>query len=260
MEDIMKIVYHKEFENSDYSNDPAASKGRIKSIREELEKLPDVEFVRPAPADIEDLKLIHTNAHIESIRRNDLLFEIASLAAGGAIKAAELACEGKPTFALIRPPGHHASPNSAWGFCFFNNMGIALEKLRKEGKIQSAYVLDFDLHTGDGNINSLRKRPEVHILNPRSSDREDYLGEVSNDLEKSNDYEIIGVSAGFDEHVEDWGGKLTTSDYRKLGSMVRDFSEERCKGRRFALLEGGYNHDVLGKNVGNFIEGFETSK
>lgn len=256
----MKIIYHEKFENPNYSHDPAASEGRIKCIREELERLPDLEFVRPDPADIEDLKLIHTNAHIEGIRRNDLLFRTASLAAGGAIKAAELAYKGEPTFALIRPPGHHASPNSAWGFCFFNNMGIALEKLRKEGKIESAYVLDFDLHTGDGNINSLGGKSDVHILNPRSSDREDYLEEVSEDLEKRNNYGIIGVSAGFDEHVNDWGGKLTTSDYRKLGNMVRNFSEKKCRGRRFALLEGGYNHEVLGKNVAGFVEGFQGSE
>lgn len=256
----MKIVYHEEFEDPNYSNDPAASEGRIKSIREELEKIPDLEFIRPEPADIEDLKLIHANSHIEGVRRNDLLFRTASLAAGGAIKAAELAYEREPTFALIRPPGHHASPNSAWGFCFFNNMGIALEKLRKDGKIKSAYILDFDLHTGDGNINSLEGKSGVHILNPRSSDREDYLDEVSNDLEREYDFEIIGVSAGFDEHIEDWGGKLTTSDYRELGHMVRETSKGKCGGRRFALLEGGYNHDVLGKNVASFIEGFRDSE
>lgn len=253
----MNIIYHEEFENSKYSHDPAAKAGRIKCIREELENLPNLNFVQPEEADIEDLKLVHTNAHIEGVKRgSDLLFRLASLSAGGAIKAAELAYEGEPSFAVIRPPGHHASPNSAWGFCYFNNMGIALEKLRSEGKIESAYVLDFDLHTGDGNINSLENRPNVHILNPRSSDRVDYIEEISEDLEKSNECDIVGVSAGFDEHVEDWGGKLTTSDYRKIGRLVKNFSEEKCDGRRFALLEGGYNLEVLGKNVKNFVESF----
>ena len=185
-----------------------------------------------------------------------MLFNMASLAGGGSIKAAEIAFNGEPSFALIRPPGHHASPDSCWGFCYFNNMGIALEKLREEGKIDSAYVLDFDLHTGDGNINSISGKPGIKILNPTAGDREEYLDEVASDLENSKKCDIIGVSAGFDEHIEDWGGKLTTSDYKELGSMVKEFSDKKCEGRRFALLEGGYNHSVLGENVASFVEGF----
>lgn len=256
----MKIVYHEEFENSNYASNPAASKGRIRCILDELEKYPEYEFVKPTPASEEDLKLVHATSHIEKIKSNDLLFRIASLAAGGAIRAAEIAYEEKPAFGLIRPPGHHASPSSAWGFCYFNNMTIALKKLMKEGKIESAYILDFDLHTGDGNINALGSNPEVKILNPRSKEREDYLDEVSKSFEESSNFDIIGVSAGFDEHVDDWGGKLTTSDYRKLGSMVKDFAEKRCNARRFAVLEGGYNHKVLGKNVASFLEGFRDSE
>lgn len=253
----MKIIYHPEFENSNYSSDPAAKEGRIECIKVELEKYSDFDFIKPEPASTDDLKLIHSESHIDGIkRRGNLLYRLASLAAGGSIKAAELAYEGEPSFALIRPPGHHASPNSAWGFCYFNNMGIALEKLRKAGKINTAYVLDFDLHTGDGNINSIGNKTGVYILNPRSAEREGYLKEISKDFEKSNRFDIVGVSAGFDEHVEDWGGKLTTSDYREIGKMVNEFSEEKCQGRRFAILEGGYNLEVLGKNVASFLEGF----
>ncbi len=253
----MKIVYHEKFKNSQYAANPAASEGRIDTIIESLKDNFDFEFVEPSPAEEDSLKLIHSNSHIEKIRNTgDLLFEMASLAVGAAIKAAELAFEGEPSFAVIRPPGHHASPNSSWGFCYFNNMGIALEKLRSEGKIESTYILDFDLHTGDGNINSLSDKSGIKILNPKSGVREGYLNEISSDLNNSENYDIMGISAGFDEHVEDWGGKLTTSDYQKVGEMAKEFSDEKCRGRRFALLEGGYNHDVLGKNVASFIEGF----
>ncbi|KXB08395.1 acetylpolyamine aminohydrolase [candidate division MSBL1 archaeon SCGC-AAA382M17] len=189
------------------------------------------------------------------MKKNEL-FEIASLSAGGAIEAGKIAYDKEPSFGLIRPPGHHAPPNSSWGFCYFNNMAIALEKLKEEGKIEGAYILDFDLHTGDGNINALGGNQKMEILNPRLEDREAYLEEISNNLEEADQYDIIGVSAGFDEHVDDWGGKLTTSDYREIGYMVKKFSEEKCKGRRFAILEGGYNQDVLGMNASSFVKGF----
>ncbi len=252
----MKIIYHEDFKNSKYASNPAASSGRIETIVEELEKHPKYDFVEPKPASKEDLELIHTQSHIEKIEnRNNLLFNTAKLAAGGSIKAAEIAHEGEPTFALVRPPGHHASPNSAWGFCYFNNMGIAIERLNEDNKIESAYILDFDLHTGDGNINALESKPGIKILNPRSGEREDYIQEVKNDLEESSGFDIIGVSAGFDEHVEDWGGKLTTEDYEELGKLVKKFAEEECQGKRFAILEGGYNHNVLGINVVSFLKG-----
>lgn len=255
----MKIVYHEDFENSNYASDPAASEGRIESIREELEGIQDFEFLEPSAAGREDLKLVHTEPHVERIKsRGEILFRMASLAAGGAIKAAEIAYEGEPAFGLVRPPGHHASPGSSWGFCYFNNMAIAIRKLMEQGKINSAYILDFDLHTGDGNINALSGHPEIQILNPGAGNREDYLTEVSRSLEKSTEFDIVGVSAGFDEHVEDWGEKLTTSDYQRIGSMVKDFSSEECDGKRFALLEGGYDHSVLGKNVKSFLEGFRN--
>lgn len=256
----MKIIYHPEFETPEYAQNPAAARGRIRCIMEELENLSELNFLEPKPAEIDDLKLIHTKQHIDRIRRDEeTLFEMASLAAGGAIEAAEIAYEGEPTFAVIRPPGHHASPDSCWGFCYFNNMSIAIEKLKKEGKIDSAYILDFDLHTGDGNINSLEHKTGIKILNPSSRDREDYLKEVEMDLEMAEDCDIIGVSAGFDQHIEDWGGRLTTADFQRLGTLLKDFSKDKCEGRRFGILEGGYNHDVLGKNVASFIKGFQNS-
>lgn len=252
----MKVVYHEQFTDSRYAADPAAEAGRIECIYKELKDIPEIEFVKSKPAGIADLKLVHTEAHINAIKGRDLLFKMASLAAGGAIEAAKIALKGEPAFALIRPPGHHASAGSSWGFCYFNNLAIALQSLRRKGEIESAYVLDFDLHFGDGTVNLLGKIPEIEILNPESDNRRDYLEEISRNFEKEGSYDVVGVSAGFDEHVEDWGGKLTTSDYGEIGSLIKKFSEKKCKGRRFAVLEGGYNQKVLGKNVKSFLKGF----
>lgn len=146
----MKIVFHERYYNSDYSMDPAAKPGRLEGIIELLSKNKEFEFITPNPAIKEDILRAHTERHYKYIKGDSLLSELASLAAGGSILAAEEGFKENPTFAVIRPPGHHASADSCWGFCYFNNISISLLRLFSEGKIKSAFVLDFDLHTGDG--------------------------------------------------------------------------------------------------------------
>ena len=160
---------------------------------------------------------------------------------------------GQPAFALLRPPGHHASAGSCWGFCFFNNMAVAIEALKQQGRIRSAYILDIDLHFGDGTENILGRKSYVSIHNPGSNDREAYLQEVERELERFP-ADLIGISAGFDNHRQDWGGLLRTDDYFAMGRMVRD-AARRNNGGCFAVLEGGYNEDVLGQNALALING-----
>jgi acetoin utilization deacetylase AcuC-like enzyme len=247
----MKVVYHPRYLEV-YASDPAAKAGRIESILKEIS--PGFELVTPKPASVEDIELVHTKWHIAEIQRMGQTYEVALLAAGGAIKAAELAVSGEPAFGLIRPPGHHASPDSCWGFCFFNNMAISIARLRKEGKINRAVILDFDLHFGDGTDNFSSRVPEVVYHHPEDRSRQEFVDGIARFLDRQS-ADIIAVSAGFDRGVEDWGGLLTAEDYQTIGKLVREFSEKVCKGRRYGLLEGGYNHDVLGKNVRAFLNG-----
>jgi acetoin utilization deacetylase AcuC-like enzyme len=252
----LKVVYHERY-NEVYASDPAAGPGRIEAIYRILKKIPNVEFVQPKPASREDLLRVHGGSHVNRISTDTHLWEIATLAAGGAIKAAQLAHGGNPAFGLIRPPGHHASADSCWGFCYFNNMSVALERLRDDGKIKSAFILDFDLHFGDGNVNILEGRKGITILNPESGRRDRYIEEVKGILESEGKYDIAAISAGFDEYEKDWGGKLKLEDYTTLGSLMKNFSDEKCKGRRFAILEGGYYLADLGLCAEAFIKGFE---
>ena len=248
---MMKVVFHEDFFRS-YTMDPAAATGRIEAVVEVVRD--KVTFVQAVPASDEDIAAVHTKSHIAEVTREGL-YDIAALAAGGAIQAAEIGLK-EPSFGLIRPPGHHASANSAWGFCFFSNMAIAVEKLQRERKIESAVVLDFDLHFGDGTVNILGGKDYVSILNPKASDRGRYVDEIRKFLD-SRQVDIIGISAGFDHHEDDWGGLLATSDYKKIGRLVRDAAQKN-KGGYFAILEGGYNHQVLGQNVMALIEGMEA--
>lgn len=247
----MKVVYSEEYKQV-YTSDPASAPGRIEAI--EIALRGKVKFIEPVPASEEDILKVHTPHHIRDVEREGV-YDIAALAAGGAIMAAETALT-EPCFAVIRPPGHHASAGSAWGFCYFNNMSIALEKLHREEKINKAFILDFDLHYGDGNVNILGNKEYVTILNPSGSNRNEYLKSVEAKLSQT-DADMIAVSAGFDNHEQDWGGLLKTEDYRFMGQLVRE-AARRNNGGCFGILEGGYNHSVLGKNVLAFIQGMES--
>ncbi|MHA1894045.1 MAG: histone deacetylase family protein [Candidatus Helarchaeota archaeon] len=258
----MKIVFHKKYYQN-YASDPAAAEGRLEPIINELKKHPEYEFIEPTPASDDDILQAHSKSHLESVKRDRYdpkAYEMALLAAGGAIKCAELAFDGYPTFGVIRPPGHHASADSCWGFCYFNNISVSLLALVRQQKIKSAFVLDFDLHTGDGNINILREKKELirtQILNPQSNSENEYLDEIAEEFKKAKKFDIIVASAGFDEYIKDWGHKLSINAYHVIGRMIRDFSEEKTEGRRYALLEGGYYFADLGKNVHSFCEGMK---
>ena len=247
----MKIVYHPRYQEV-YAGDPAAAPGRMESILKEVS--PHYELVTPEPASVEDIKLVHSDWHVVNVQKMDLTYEIALLAAGGAIKASELAMSGEPAFGLIRPPGHHASPSQCWGFCFFNNVAVSIAKLKQEGGINRAVILDIDLHFGDGTENIFGNAGDVVYYHPEARDRQNFVDGISRFLEKLK-ADIIAVSAGFDRHEEDWGGLLKTVDYRAIGKLVKEFSEKVCQGRRYGVLEGGYNHDVLGENVKAFLDG-----
>ena len=244
----MKVVFHEDFYRV-YTGDPAAAAGRMESIVEAIE--PHVELVQAEPAVRQHIAAIHTQMHIQQVE-NQGLYEIAAMAAGGAIQAAQIGLS-EPCFGLIRPPGHHASAASAWGFCYFNNMAVALEALRRENKIKGACVLDIDLHFGDGTVNILEKRNWATVINIESLSRSDYMKEVETALQNCQ-ADLIGISAGFDNHTKDWGGLLNTEDYEEIGYRVRS-AAVAMGGGCFAILEGGYNHDVLGQNVLALIAG-----
>ena len=120
----MKVIFHEDFYQV-YTRDPAAASGRMEAIVKKLE--PHVEFVPAVSALRRQIAAVHSEIHIQQVE-NQGLYEIAALAAGGAIRAAQIGLT-EPCFGLIRPPGHHASESSAWGFCYFNNMAVALKTL-----------------------------------------------------------------------------------------------------------------------------------
>jgi len=247
-----------------YDRTPAGAPGRLDSAVEILGNNPDYQFVEARPATEEEILRAHGTRTLDSVKqdydstREGLLYQMALLAAGGSIQTAEIAVQGEPAFGLIRPPGHHASGDSYWGFCYFNNIAVSLLHLRAKGLIESAYILDFDLHTGDGNINILGDDPKFVIHNPSGNGDKQYIDDVKRSLKAAPDVDIIVASAGFDEYEEDWGGNLSTEAFYEIGMMMSEFAMERCNGCRYGLLEGGYNFEDLGKNVLAFCEGLRS--
>lgn len=254
----MLIVYCRDFEDR-YSANPVENPDRVRLPAMELQEA-GYEFIEPTPATLEDILKAHSREHADRMKSSGH-YAAASLAAGGAIAAAGLAAKGEPAFALVRPPGHHASYNRAWGMCYFNNMAIAIKRIKPEAK--RALIIDIDLHFGDGTVSIFRGDQNVLIVNPGAVDIDysylgmdcrGYLGQIEKALQEF-DFDIIGVSAGFDTYEEDWGGLLSVEDYREIGKIIRKGSES-CGGRRFAILEGGYHPD-LRLCVKSFVDGFK---
>ena len=251
----MKLVTDERFRGSSYAQDNAAMPGRMEAA---LSGLGGSAWHRVAPvaATLEQLHLAHDPDYVQQVVEDQARFAMASLAAGGAILAGRLAHTGDPAFACVRPPGHHASRTGAWGHCTFSNLSLALLVLRAERRIESAFVIDFDAHTGDGTRDVLAGWPQAEVFNPFAATAKEYLALVEARLAAIEHTDILAVSAGFDAYKLDVGHKLDIPDFGRLGTLIREASLRLCRGRRFAVLEGGYYLKDLGANVLAFCQGF----
>lgn len=251
----MKLVFHPDYYKSDYADEQAAIPGRMEAAISVVQKLYD--RVIPSAADYFDIKRVHKESHISKIESNEVLYRASLLAAGGVIRASQIAMNGDPAFAAVRPPGHHAYKDSSWGYCYFNNMAVALEKLFSESRIKSAFILDFDAHTGDGTLDCFKGRSEVQIVNVFAEDRDKYMQVLDEKIASAPKADIVAINAGFDSYKLDVGKKLEKFDFYQIGYKMKRLSVKWEHKRRFACLEGGYYLPDLGENVAAFCDGFK---
>lgn len=268
----MKIVFSKRCLEFGQAGHPESAQ-RLERCYELL-KSGEFEFVEAVSCSDEDILLVHTKELFQAVKGNkfyDLdtpnlenIFEYAKLSAGAAVRASGLALEEGFSFSLMRPPGHHAGKNSLGGFCYFNNIAIAVEKIRRTGK--KIGIIDFDCHHGNGTEEIFKGKSSVSYLSLHQSpfypgtglksddncfnfplgagiEESEYLSIFKQGLERIKDFkpDMLAVSAGFDTYRRDplGGIKLDKTTYRKIGGLIAGFNLPT-----FALLEGGYSKDL----------------
>ncbi|MHA1924385.1 MAG: histone deacetylase family protein [Candidatus Thorarchaeota archaeon] len=226
------------------------------------------------------------------------LLRSALHALGGAIESANLVAEGntRHSFALVRPPGHHASTSASMGLCYFNNVAVATRKVMAREDVKRISILDIDNHFGNGTAEIFYADPDVQYISLHEYDYENFgvghFDEVGHGegkgrninipfVESSPDesYEsairrivipalesfkpdIIGVSAGFDAHYADPVGNMDVDSrtYWLVGNLVeKTVASLGIKGS-FWILEGGYNPFVLGSSIKASLEGLQKKK
>jgi acetoin utilization deacetylase AcuC-like enzyme len=249
-----------------------------------------VDVREPRLATREELSRVHTADYLDTIAglagRSAMLDpdtytspeteEIARLAAGAAIEAALVAwrqCE--PAMALVRPPGHHAEPDKAMGFCFYNNAAVAAAALRAEGVARVA-IVDIDVHHGNGTEAAFYRDPAVFYASthqfpfypgtgaagvrgagagegttlnvplPAGTKDDALLAAYEDEILPALAAfmpEVIVVSAGFDAHANDplGGFRVTTEGYRAIVARIDEFSRGVSERRTAWITEGGYD-------------------
>ncbi|PLC55086.1 deacetylase [Pollutimonas nitritireducens] len=211
---------------------------------------------------------------------NPHTLEAAMAAAGSGIAAVDAIMEKKSqtAFCSVRPPGHHARPGVAMGFCFFNNIAIAAAYAVERYGLERVAIIDFDVHHGNGTEEMFSGDPRVLMCsffqhpffpNIRQEDpaenmvnipvqaytQADDLRQLVSDiwmprLDAFNP-EFIFISAGFDGHREDDMGQLSLveSDYAWITEQIVILAKRSAQGRIVSFLEGGYNLSALGRSA-----------
>ena len=272
---------------------------RIHAIEDQLIASGLLPFLFPyeAPAATrEQLARVHSGDYIESIyarspsqgliyldpdtAMNPYSLEAALHAAGAAVKGVDLVMAGEVenAFCNIRPPGHHATRNSASGFCIFNNVAVAAAHALDQHGLQRVAIADFDVHHGNGTDEIFNHDPRImlcstfrhpyypyqgahsgneHIINvplAAGATGADFRAAVTElwlpALERFQP-QLLLISAGFDAHREDdMGGlALREADYAWVTETLKDIAMRYASGRIVSTLEGGYALHALGRSA-----------
>lgn len=297
------LVYDQAYLNHDTGSHPengdrVAYSYNILGKAQMLEK---IVAIKPRPATMEEIELVHKPVYFTRVRDfsnrggghfgednvgSHGTFDTALLAAGGTLSAVDAVMERKveSAFALVRPPGHHATPGAAMGFCFFNNIAICARYAAKKYGLSRILVVDWDEHHGNGtegifyndssvlyfsvhrewnfpgtgHVNSVGegggKGFNINVPLPRRSNDDDYeyvFRQILKPVAYEYNPELVLVSAGMDTHAKDYIGQMNMSGsgYARLAAVVLEIAGSCCGGASVFVLEGGYNPKALAEGV-----------
>ena len=308
------VMYSAQFSLHDTGKNHPENPSRLLSVVEDLISNPLLKpyLIWPEfnPATTDQLQLAHTKGYIKTVgletdllKNNSISYlstgdtviskqsdHVARLAVGAGIKAVDMIMseEINSAFALVRPPGHHATASRGMGFCIYNNVAIVARHLQQQHGLKKILIVDFDVHHGNGTQDifyednsvfyfSVHQHPfypqsgrptekgigkgEGFTLNvdlPKGSGDKDLFNTFNNQLKPVMDKfkpEFVLVSAGFDAHEGDLLGQLnyTSSGYKQTALILKDIAKKYALGRTLYMLEGGYVADNISQSVNEIL-------
>ncbi len=303
----MKAVYHEDFLQQTQGHGHPECPERLSAIMDYLDENEiHPEIIKPEPAELDDVLTVHSAEYLEYLKHfgRGMLdgdssvfphtYDMAMLSAGGGLAAAKnMLDHNEPSFAILRPPGHHATSVMGMGFCYINNIAVAANWLRK--KLDIVAIVDIDVHHGNGTNDSFLDRDDVLFISTHQwgiypgtgpydevgiGDGEGYTVNIPmksrsgdstfNEASKKLIQPILRqfqpdailISLGGDAHYMDPLASLTLSSkgYLDIMNDISGIANEFCNNRYAVYLEGGYNINALAETVGGAMAQSQEQK
>ena len=301
-------VYDDTFTLHDWPGHPESA-ARLRAITGRIAgdtRLRDLPLHAATDATPEQILAVHHDRHLHDVERAAVSgggwidadtyctshsYDVALRAAGAAAGGVGTVCRGeaRTVFALVRPPGHHATPDRPMGFCLFNNAAVGARVAQREHGLERVAIVDIDVHHGNGTQDIFYEDPSVlycslhqwplypgtgrasetgagagagttrNVPLPPGTDGAAWLAAFEEHVVpalRAHAPELIVVSAGYDAHRDDplAALHLDTSTYAEVARRLRDLAAETCEGRMLWLLEGGYDLEALSDSVAETMD------
>ena len=298
-------IYREHKPGPSHPEAPARCEAALHGIKQAVPQ-EHLAYLRPRKASEDEIAYCHTREYIEIVKLDiaddvrclrtgdtdlsDRSLDAALMAAGGVISAADAVMKGEVqnAFCIVRPPGHHATPDRGMGFCIFNSVAIAARHVQRAHGIERVLIVDWDVHHGNGTQDIFYEDPSVFYFSTHQwplypgTGLADQKGRAEGNgttlncpvatgaggkdviaafkqrlMPAMREFrpQFIFISAGFDGHVQDplAGLALRDEDYASLTDLMVELAEEYAATRLVSALEGGYNLVALASSVGAHV-------